>query len=272
MKLTKDNYEFLMFEMLEDNLNDAEKNALMEQINKDTFYKQEWILMQHTIIIPDETVNFVDKQNLLKPDGLKFTFLTFWPVAKIAASLLLIGLVGFWYYDYTNDSISVYQPVKNNSTSELNSIETPENNENTADQLNVKNRKGNLTTKKVFAHSNDIALIIPEPKNDTILPIYIPEIIYLKPLTNKGIAYQIDKSEIIKPVNFMIEKPKAKEPNKIGKLLVQADKLRNKTKGYWSDIPNLKLKITPKMKNHKPSIGFELKGETIYANALLELK
>ena len=58
----------------------------------------------------------------------------------------------------------------------------------------------------------------------------------------------------------------------MNQLLAKAEKLRSTTKGYWSDIPNLKLKITPKMKNNKPTIGFELKGETIYANAIIELK
>ena len=173
MNVTKDNYEFLMFEMLEGNLNEAEKDYLIEEISKNAFYKHEWKLMQHTITTPDEKIGFADKQNLLKPEGYKIAFYRVWPIAKIAASLLVIGLVGFWYYNFNFKPITDNTPLKNNASSELKIIETPENTLIVADQLAGKKSKTNLTTQNSQTPYKAIPVAKPESVMDTVVPVNI---------------------------------------------------------------------------------------------------
>ncbi len=43
-QLNKENYEFLMFELLEGNLAETEKNDLLAQIKANPFYQKEWHL------------------------------------------------------------------------------------------------------------------------------------------------------------------------------------------------------------------------------------
>lgn len=269
MKLTKENYEFLMFELLEGNLNESEKNVLMQEINKDAFYQREWSLMQHSVLDYDNNVVFTDKRSLLKPEGRIIGFISFNAFAKIAASLLLVGTVGWWYYTYNNEPTIVYKPETNiNVTPEVKSAETPT--ANNLKQIGSENRRTTGMVKTGKGTLTKILLTNEDFNKDSLLPVTLPEILFIKPLENEGIAYSIIPNQVIPSGTITIEKPKAKEQNKIVQTLVQADKIKNTLRSYWNDIPNLKLKVTPKLKER--NIGFELTGETIYANAIVEIK
>lgn len=90
MNLTRENYEFLMFELLEGNLNESEKNLVIEQINKDAFYKREWSLMQQTLIIPDTQLTMHDKQSLLQPESNNRFFIFLSPALKLLLQLFYL--------------------------------------------------------------------------------------------------------------------------------------------------------------------------------------
>ena len=89
MILNKENYEFLMFELLEGNLNESEVKYLLEQINKDAFYRSEWTLIQQTIAIPDNELTMPNKQSLLKPEDNNRIFIFLSPALKHPFSLLV---------------------------------------------------------------------------------------------------------------------------------------------------------------------------------------
>src|SRR5687767_6815436 len=112
MQLNKDNYEFLMFELLEGNLNEKEKNTLLDQINKDTFYQREWNLMQLAVATPDNAVRMINKKELLRTEGRRIHFMPFTYFIKIAASLLLLGTAGWWYYTYMQEPVVAHNTGK----------------------------------------------------------------------------------------------------------------------------------------------------------------
>ncbi len=270
MKLTKENYEFVMFELLEGNLNKDERNVLLEQINKDAFYEREWTLMQHSVMMPDSAVVMPGKDTLIKPEGRKIAFFTFANVTRVAASLLLIGTFGWWYYSFNKNTDITFIPN-----------ETPLNNE-------IVKENEQKTSEAV---AEQITAEIPENKDAALKPVYtaeinptekseinadsslannLPEIILIKPLGKEGIAYSIKQDDVLGVDYLKLDKPAKREQNKIGALLVQAENVRTIANAYINDIPNLRFKVTPKLKER--NIGFELKGETIYANAILEIK
>ena len=271
MNLTRENYEFLMFELLEGNLNESEKNLVIEQINKDAFYKREWSLMQQTLIIPDTQLTMHDKQSLLQPESNNRFFIFLSPALKIAASIILFGTIGWWYYSFNNNS----HIVSNNSNEVIKPdskiIETPTDNKPIVKQNELDNRKIHVVKKnvanigKIYVKSK-----IEQAKDTNLLLPYLPEILLIKPFANERIAYNITPNEVLKLGVLQIEKPKFDEPDKFLKLLTQVEAIKSIANEYWNDIPNLRLKVTPKLKER--NIGIELKGETIYDNALIEIK
>ena len=67
MKLTKENYELMMFDLLEGNLSEQEEQLLLQEIESDPFFNQEWKLFSETILEP-ETMVFAGKDGLLKEE------------------------------------------------------------------------------------------------------------------------------------------------------------------------------------------------------------
>ena len=56
MKLNKDNYELMMFDLLEGNLSEADELLVMEQIEGDEFLFREWKLFKATVLIAEKEV------------------------------------------------------------------------------------------------------------------------------------------------------------------------------------------------------------------------
>ena len=271
MKLTKENYEFLMFELLEGNLKENEKNSLMEQINKDAFYKHEWYLMQQTLIFPNTELIMLDKQRLLKPESNSRFFMFLSPALKIAASVILLGTIGWWYYSANNNLTITHNILNEAAKPDSKIVETPTENKIVVKQ-NAKDMRNTIMAKKKVSNFDKTYLIAKvEPVNDTnLLSPYLPEILLIKPISNERIVYNISPNEVFNSAVLQIEKPKFNEPDKFLKLLTQVEIIKSVANQYWNDIPNLRLKVTPKLKER--NIGIELKGETIYANALIEIK
>lgn len=271
MNLTRENYEFLMFELLEGNLNESEKSSLLVQINKDAFYKREWSLMQQTLIFPDSELVMLDKQSLLKPDGRNRFFMFLSPALKIAASIILFGTIGWWYYS-ANNNLTITKNISNESAKpESIIIKIPTDNKIEVKQNDVDDRNINVSKKNVsYPHKTYLTMKVEQAKDTNILSPDVPDIFMIKPLTNDKIAYNISPNEVFISGILQIEKPKFNEPNKFLKLLTQIEIIKSTANEYWNDIPNLRLKVTPKLKER--NIGIELKGETIYANALIEIK
>ena len=96
MKLTKENYELLMFDLMEGNLPEQAGRELLRQIEEDPFFQAEWVMLNQTVLKPGE-VKFPNKDGLLKPVG-KTIIMPAWVRYTSYAAILVIGFLGFFRY------------------------------------------------------------------------------------------------------------------------------------------------------------------------------
>ncbi|MFB1003156.1 MAG: hypothetical protein QMC70_03340, partial [Bacteroidia bacterium] len=68
MKLNKENYALIMFDLLEGNLSEADELRVMDQIEGDEFLFREWKLFKSTVLIAEKDVVFTGKSALLKEE------------------------------------------------------------------------------------------------------------------------------------------------------------------------------------------------------------
>lgn len=95
MKLTKENYELIMFDLLEGNLPEHERESVLVQIDNNPFYKREWELFQSTVLHTDESIVFENKDSLIKKDKVVVIPLRVWVATAIAACLVLALFISF---------------------------------------------------------------------------------------------------------------------------------------------------------------------------------
>ncbi len=101
MRLTKDNYELIMFDLLEGNIPEGEVDAIVQQIDQDEFLRREWELFQATVVQPEQEIVYTQKDDLIKSER-KIIPMGGWITIGVAASLFL-GLIVFspWKQDLT---------------------------------------------------------------------------------------------------------------------------------------------------------------------------
>ena len=91
MILDKDNYELIMFDLLEGNLSEAEELLVMDQIEGDEFFFREWKLFKATVLMPSSTIVFSGKASLYKEEKTVAMMPKRW--AAIAASVCILAAV-----------------------------------------------------------------------------------------------------------------------------------------------------------------------------------
>ncbi|MFY0642905.1 MAG: hypothetical protein JXR19_00405 [Bacteroidia bacterium] len=91
MRLTKDNYELIMFDLLEGNIPEGNKASIEMQIEQDPFFKEEWELFQSTVLIPELNTVFEKKADLIKKETKVLAIPTWWSVG--IAACVLFGLL-----------------------------------------------------------------------------------------------------------------------------------------------------------------------------------
>lgn len=102
MKVTDENAELMLFDLLEGNLTAQEAKLVMEQINANAQWKKNWELMQLTVLQPDTETVYAHKNALYKKErGALVTM--FWPSFSIAASVALIA--GFFWWQSGKETI-----------------------------------------------------------------------------------------------------------------------------------------------------------------------
>lgn len=104
MKLNKENYELMMFDLLEGNLSESEELVLMKQIEEDEFFFREWKLFKSTVLVADNEVVYAQKDSLMKEETVVFPIRRVW--MSIAASICLLAAA---YVFWPNTSID--QPL-----------------------------------------------------------------------------------------------------------------------------------------------------------------
>jgi len=63
-----------------------------------------------------------------------------------------------------------------------------------------------------------------------------------------------------------------KSIGKVKQNILYAKSIRIQTLALLKEIPNMKIKVTPKIKDRKPILKLEIEGNSIYANAIIEIK
>lgn len=259
--INKENYELLMFDLLEGNIKEPERSNLLEQINKDIFLKKEWELFNQTIISPEIELFFPDKSILIKPES-KTKIYNFYIISSIAASLLILAIFFAKFYKTETNTITQKNKIESieSKTQKQDTVILPEklvNTESKKEKNKSPNTNNTLIDEKILNDSISHNL----PKNF--------EDIAIKRKNAEKISYNILPNESTSETELLkIEKYPFKKKKKSDIIIAYTGKIRE----VWNDLPNVKLNVKPKIKNYRPAIDITLKGEIIYANALIEIK
>lgn len=125
MKLTKENYELIMFDLLEGNLPKEMEDKVLDQIMDDDFYKREWELFRSTVLIPDTELVFARKDDLIKKDTKVIKF-PLWISVAVAASLVFAFFLLIPKNDPSNGEITIKEPVINETPTDSQNIPVEE--------------------------------------------------------------------------------------------------------------------------------------------------
>jgi hypothetical protein len=113
MKLTKENYEMQMFDLLEGNLSPEEEHLVLQEIESDPFYSQEWKMFSETILEP-ETMVFAGKDALLQEEkAVIIPIRTRWQIFSYAAAVAAIFMGLFWFVQKSPDGEMVEGSTQN---------------------------------------------------------------------------------------------------------------------------------------------------------------
>lgn len=125
MRFTKDNYELIMFDLLEGNIPEQEVDDLVQQIQEDEFLAKEWELFQATVVSPEPNLMFEQKASLIKEES-KVIPLGRWIAVGVAACLLFaVVIMAPWNADTTEiaGEIPIKPNIESSSTDALPAME-----------------------------------------------------------------------------------------------------------------------------------------------------
>jgi len=157
MKEVNEIWQMKIFDLLEGNLSEKEKQKVLLQIEKDEALKQEYVMMKKTYLEPESFV-FSDKNSLYKKQGGGFAFILNNRFAAAASIAILFGSLSIFYFlnrnaKDTNDSLSNTQNVESklNAKSPLISSQKQQkvdlNNIRIGHHLNVANSSDKIKNK-----------------------------------------------------------------------------------------------------------------------------
>ncbi|MFT5818214.1 MAG: hypothetical protein ACJAR8_002092 [Bacteroidia bacterium] len=293
MKLNKDNYELVMFDLLEGNLSEADELRVMDQIEGDEFLFREWKLFKSTVLIADKEVTYSGKSKLLKEEkAVIMPMYTRW--AAVAASVCILAAAVFFWPD--TERVSPLVDATESAVAEP-AAELPVGTEEVlvSDKLDApdETEKSNTPTKNIERNTSvyntprDIVADVPPteieqqekpiefkaprieevPVNNAVVArdtkqdeeLILPELVP----KNEGIVADISKptSPIAltakeKAIGFVTKNP----PRRI----------KEKAIAILALMSNPKIKFNPSFKNKRPSLEIELETNGYAAVASLQ--
>jgi hypothetical protein len=294
MKLTKDNYELVMFDLLEGNLEEAKELEVMAQIEADEFFFREWKLFKSTILVADEGVVYTNKQGLMKKAPVIIPMYR-WASVAVAASLV-IGLIILWPRENaievveTTPKTEIITP-ENTITPEELPVLVEDNEEESLESELPKARNIARTVNQVNNDTEEIEeenIVIDEhfAKDEVLneginveeveLPkeelkeerFETPEVIAdnLEPKNLEEISTdpipQIEDNQEIKPdyiasvAQFVTNKPK--------------ERIKDKASEFIAKVSNPKLRFKPQFVDKKPGLQIEFESTGYLATANLQ--
>ena len=293
MKLNKDNYELVMFDLLEGNLSEADELRVMDQIEGDEFLFREWKLFKSTVLIADKEVTYSGKSKLLKEEkAVIMPMYTRW--AAVAASVcILAAAVLFWpdtervspLVDATESAVvepAAELPVGIEEVLVSDKLDAPDETE-----------KSNTPTKNIERNTSlyniprDIVADVPPteieqqekpiefkapriedvPVNNVVVArdIKQDEELILPELVPESVEIVADISKPTSPI-ALTAKEKA-----IGFVTKNPPRrIKEKAIGILALMGNPKIKFNPSFKNKRPSLEIELETNGYAAVASLQ--
>jgi len=285
MKLNKENYELVMFDMLEGNLPELETLQAMKQIEEDEFYFKEWNLFKSTILVPEQSYTYTKKDSLLKKET-KVVPMGWW-LATAAACL-----VAAFVFLLPNQTISP-QVVEHKTTPIIENVIPAVTEEATKEVASAKK----VLTLPIVEQENEklnkapeaeiLPVIIDKPQmlvKQENTPIIISEENELKQLPKATLRKQdiANNLESIVPViqkNNKIETPKVvlKQNEiplikKMETFVTSNPKERIKEKGneIIALFSHPKIRIKPQFDGRKPGLQIELETQGYQAIASVQ--
>ena len=276
MKMNYDNYEWLMFELLEGNLSEQDELKVIKQIEEDEFFFKEWKLFKQTKIHKDDAIIFPDKLSLLKP--ISQAPVRTVPVFGIAASIVIAVMIGIFWPSVLSDSetistvqnLSEQQKITPKSTNDiqLTKSNTPRNSTVKAEQLFLPN--SNIDVSKLsYRHETRIT---EEFFSDA--PIKLHEQINIEYIDVSQPVWidSLDGSISVLEDNISVAQSTSK-PKSVEKLIKfvtnrPIQRIRDKTSTIVKNMKNSNLKIKPNFDGRNSTLGiyFESDGYIVMAN------
>lgn len=302
MKLNEENYELLMFDLLEGNLNKKDELSVMHQIEENEFFFKEWKLFKSTVLVSDEDIVFTNKQSLLKEEATA----TVIPKRRIwlsaAASICLIALVYiFWPNKSPQEELVILpietsDPIDDIDTTSIDDVRI----ERVAELENESYRRNRTASSPVYTfekqktqqsiYVNDTSLEsedVPNLKEDNLNENQkvIPELVAVeedapKKLGNDTTGVQDQLIGDLEPKQTEMiasnEDPQPAEKlnlTEISKDFVTNNKpsrIKEKANEVIRLVSNPQVRFRPDFKSKRPSLEIELETEGYLAIASLQ--
>ena len=271
MILDKDNYELIMFDLLEGNLSEAEELLVMDQIEGDDFLFREWKLFKATVLVPTSSMVFPGKASLYKEEKKVVVMSKRW--AAIAASVCILAAVLISWPREEDKMVQVITTVtelKSDSnqvvqveTQKYSAFET-EINENRVANRGIQKPDQKVIELGVKQVVNTIELeqtILPiaNRKDVELLVQNKPDIIQALPSLNTTVPQLFVKNSATnaKETDLAL---KAKDRAIASFKVEEVVRLKDKIQAILVMASNPKLNINTDFKNNRPS--FQVESET----------
>jgi len=281
MILDKDNYELIMFDLLEGNLSEADELRVMEQIEGDEFLFREWKLFKATVLVPTSSMVFPGKASLYKEEKKVVVMSKRW--AAIAASVCILAAVLISWPREEDKMVQVITTVtelKSDSnqvvqveTQKYSAFET-EINENRVANRGIQKPDQKVIELGVKQVVNTIELeqtILPivNRKDVELLVQNKPDIIQALPSLNTTVPQLFVKNSATnaKETDLAL---KAKDRAIASFKVEEVVRLKDKIQAILVMASNPKLNINTDFKNNRPSFQVELETKGYQAIASIE--
>lgn len=281
MILDKDNYELIMFDLLEGNLSEAEELLVMDQIEGDEFFFREWKLFKATVLVPSFTIVFSGKASLYKEEKTVAMMPKRW--AAIAASVCILTAVLISWPRQEREMVQVITAVTE-LKSDSNQVVQDETQKNRAFETEInENRSGSrgiykanqkvteLGVKQVVTtleleqtmipnqNRNDVEVLV-QTKPNIIQAFTVPK------LAENQLVVQ-EKTTNTQEIKLA---PSRKERAMTSFRIKELIRLKNNISDILVMASNPKLNINTDFKNNRPSIQLELETKGYQAIASIE--
>ena len=274
MKLTNDNYEMVMFDLLEGNLSEEQELDVMRQIEENDRYFKEWKLFKATVLAPDESVVFENKKALMKKEPKVIVFQRRWVNISIAASLLL-GIVFLWP-QFDGDDTVVSQPSTTNvptvdpipvdPTPEVVAL-TPETENGTVKTetttpiypiRSIDNSEEQRVVETAIDPENLRIEALPHSRTQHFA-VAVPNIVTDNPYFVESLpvaSAPLDLGYVARATQFVTSSP--------------AKRISNKASELIANLANPKLKFKPELNDKRPGLQIEFDSRGYHAVASIE--